>query len=219
MKKGENSTATIVPATLGAGPESAEEPTLSLVTPAPHQEEVDGKLEAAREQLVALRRQQEELERAKSELEELRRKQDEYARGKAEMIDHLTRSLITLEREQIQSQRVAELCDKTGAAFRDYLEQLQSINDEEWSSANVRAELSAALGVIENSRLEYNRARTKLDCLNPAAGQPLEPVAAPKAAEIDWNEMLRWLRLGAAASAPLIAAGTIWLIILLVAGR
>ena len=85
------------------------------------------KLDAAREQLTTLRRQQEELERQKSDLEELRRKQEEYARGKTEMIENLTRSLATLEREQIQAQRVAELCDTTTDAFRDYLEQLQSM--------------------------------------------------------------------------------------------
>jgi len=179
-----------------------------------HKEEVDTKLDAAREQLLTLRRQQEELEQQKADLEELRRKQDEYARGKSEMIENITRSLVTLEREQIQSQRVAEVCENTTTALKDYLDQLQSINDEEWSSTSIRTELSRALGVIENSRLEYNRARTKLDCLNPSAGQPALP--AEKSVEgLDWNETLRYIRLGAAASAPLILAGTIWVILLL----
>ena len=100
----------------------------------------------------------------------------------------------------------------TGAAFKDYLEQLQSINDEEWSSSNIRTELSRALGIIENSRLEFNRGRTKLDCLDPKADQPDVPVEAKSG--IDWPELLRYARLGAAASAPLIIAGTIWLIVL-----
>lgn len=213
MKKGDSSTATVLP-------ESADGTTLSLVAPPPHQEEVDTKLDAAREQLLTLRRQQEELERQKGELEELRRKQEEYSRGKAEMIDNITRGLVTLDREQLQTQRVAELCDKTGAAFRDYLEQLQAINDEEWNSSTVRAELSAALAVIENSRLEYNRARTKLDCLNPGAGQPAVTSApGPTAGGDNWDDTMRWLRIGAAASAPLIMAGTIWLLILVITHR
>src|SRR5206468_6005963 len=107
-----------------------------------HKEQVDTKLDAAREQLLALRRQQEELEQQKADLEELRRKQDEYARGKAEMIENITRALVTLEREQIQSQRTAEVCENTTTAFRDYLDQLQAINDAEWSSTSVRTELS-----------------------------------------------------------------------------
>ena len=209
MKQGDSSAATIAP-------ESDTGPELSIVGSEPHKEETDWKLQEAREQLLALRRKQEELERQKSDLEELRRKQDEYSRGKTEMTDKLARGLATLEREQIQAQRLAELCGKTSDAFRDYLDQLQNLNDEQWSSANLRAELSSALGTIDNSRLEYNRARTKLDCLNPGAGQPAETSATPTESKaFDWEEMLRYLRIGAAATAPLILAGTIWLIILL----
>ena len=169
MKQGGSNSVSILP-------ESANGIGLSVVDTPPHKEEVDWKLEQAREQLLTLRRQQDELERQKTDLEELRRKQEEYARGKTEMIDSLTRGLVTIDQEQIKSQRLAELCANTHDAFRDYLEQLKAFNDEEWSSANVRAELSKALGIIENSRLEYNRARTKLDCLNPGTGQPQAPV-------------------------------------------
>jgi DNA repair exonuclease SbcCD ATPase subunit len=210
MKQGGSNTATAL--------SDSDGPTLSVVELPPHREEVDSKLEQARERLLTLRRQQEELERQKNELEELRRRQEEYSRGRTEMVDHLTRSLVTLERQEIESQRLAELCGKTSAAFRDYLEQIQQIRDEDWDSSNVRDELSQALGVLENARLEYNRARTKLDCLNPAAGQPatlVEEVAEKKS--LGWDEIVRYASIGAAASAPLIVAGTMWLIVLLVA--
>jgi hypothetical protein len=61
--------------------------------------------------------------------------------------------------------------------------------------------------------LEYNRAYSKLDCLNPAK------VRAELAGEEagDTSEWLRYVKLGAAASLPLIIAGTIWLLIFLVA--
>lgn len=215
MKERGNSTATILP-------ESGEPATLALLdeptTEATAQEEVESRLDTAREQLLALQRQREQLEREKGELEELRRRQDEYTRGRAEMIDSLTRGLATLEREQIEAQRLAELSGKTHTAFLDYLDQLQAINDETWTSETVRAELSRALGIIENSRLEYNRARTKLDCLNPGAGQPA-PITEPaaKSDTINWNELLRYVCIGGAASAPLILAGTVWLIVALVA--
>lgn len=208
MKQGGSDTITILP-------EAGNGIGLSVVDTPPHKEEVDWKLEQAREQLLTLRRQQDELERQKADLEEMRRKQEEYARGKTEMIDSLTRGLVTLEQEQIKSERLAELCGNTHEAFRDYLEQLKALNDEEWSSATVRSELSKALGLIENSRLEYNRARTKLDCLNPGAGQPQPPLDATPSQSSEWTEIARWMRLGAAASAPLILAGTIWVILLL----
>lgn len=176
-----------------------------------HKEEVDTKLDAARDQLTALRRQQEELEQQKADLEELRRKQDEYTRGKAEMIENIARALVALEHEQLRSERSAEQCEQTTVALKDYLDQLHAIHDDNWSSVTIRTELSRALGVIENSRLEFNRARTKLDCLNPSAGQAAL-TAAPAAPE---NELIRYAKLGAAASAPLIVAGTIWIILLL----
>ena len=211
MKQGGGSTATIVS-------ESNAAPAFSVVELPPHREEVDSKLEQAREHLLTLRRQQEELERQKIDLEELRRKQEEYSRSRAEMVDHLTRSLITLERQQIESQRLAELCGKTIDAFRTYLEHIQMINDEDWNSRNVGEELSKALGLIENARLEYNRARTKLDCLNPAAEPPaaLLPEATARK-PLGWDEIVRYACIGAAVSAPLIVAGTIWLIALLAA--
>ena len=98
-------------------PESQTGPTFPGTESPPHREEVDSKLEQAREHLLTLRRQQEDLEHQKNDLEELRRKQDEYSRGRAEMIDNLTRALVSLERQQIESQRLAELCGKTTDDF------------------------------------------------------------------------------------------------------
>jgi len=207
MKQGGSLTATALP-------ESGNGIGLSVVDTPAHKEELEWKLEQAREQLLTLRRQQDDLERQKSDIEELRRKQEEYSRGKAEMIDHLSRAVVTLDREQVQAQRLAESCSVTRDTFAGYLEQLQAISDQDWSSANLRAELSTALSVIENARLEYNRARTKLDCLDPSANNRAEAVATAPAGT-DWREMARYARLGAAATAPLIAAGTIWLILLL----
>jgi len=152
-------------------------------------------------------------------LEELRRKQDEYYRGKKELIENFTRGLIILEREQIQSQRLAELCSKTSEAFRDYLEQLQDFQDEDWSSTTVAHELNKALTVIEHARLEYNRARTKLDCMNPTAPNETEPEAAGPVAKrgaksLGWDEIFRYACIGAAASAaPVII--TVWLVIII----
>jgi chromosome segregation ATPase len=211
MKQGGSSTATVLPA-----PQDA--PVLSILeAPSPRREEVELKLERAEEQLLALRRQQEELERQKSDLEDLRRKQDEYVRGKAEMAGNLARGLLVLEREQLEAQRLVELCEKTRSSFRYSLEQVQSIRDEEWTSGNLRAELGRALGIIENARAEFNRARAKLDCIEAGCNGKAGELAAEPVEMFDWDEMVRYARIGAAASAPLIVAGTVWLIILLVA--
>ena len=91
MKQGGSSTATVLP-------ESDNGLRLCVVDTPPHQEEVDWKLQQAREHLLTLRRQQDELEPQKAELEELRRKQEEYSRGRAEMVESLTRGMAILER-------------------------------------------------------------------------------------------------------------------------
>lgn len=165
--------------------------------------ELDQQLGRATEDLFELRRRQEELERQKSELEEIRRRQDEYLRGRAEMLDCLTRGLVTLEREHITAQRLAERCQQTAAAFRQYKEQLEAIRDEDWTSSTVRAELSRALAIIEDARAEYNRARTKLDCLNPAACVPSTP-AEESSPLVQPRELARYAILGAVASAPVV---------------
>jgi len=211
MKRGEGSAATVMS-------ESKNAATLSVIELPPHREEVDSKLEQARDHLLALRRQQEELERQKGELEELRRRQEEYSRGRAEIADKLTRGLIALDRQLTESQRLAELCESTIGAFREYSEQIEQIHDEDWKSDNVREELSRALATIESARLEYNRARAKLDCLNPAAGQSVADLPTDRKKQMPgWDEIVRYACLGAAASAPLIVVGTIWLIILMTA--
>ncbi len=207
MKEGSSTIALSVPASNnGLEFPVVEQPTAAV--------ELETKLDQARGDLLELRRRQEELERQKGELEELRRKQEEYSRGRAEMLDNLTRGLVTLEREQIESQRLAELCGKTMTAFRDYKDRIEAINDQEWNSVTLRPELSRALAVIQDSRLEYNRARTKLDCLNPGANQPAAVVESAPKPLIDQRELIRYALIGAAASAPLIIAGTIWLIVL-----
>ena len=190
----------------------------SMDAPIP-KEELDSKLQEAREQLNQLRRQQEELERQLGELEELRRKQEEYSRGKTEMIESLTRGLATLEHEQVRAQRATELCRETYAAFRDYLDQLHALNDASWTNANLRSELAKALGVIDNSRMEYNRAKSRLECFSPAATEDVSTGGSEKKQQLQEGELFRYVCIGAAASAPLILAGTIWVILMLVFKR
>ena len=211
MNEGVTNTATALP-------ESRTDATLprhTAVSELTSKEEVDWKLNEAREELLTLRRQQEELERQKSELEELRRKQEEYGRGRTELIEDLTRSLVAVERQQLEAQRLAELCVRTRESFRDCLEQVQNLNDAEWTGANLRAELSRALGIIERARGELQRARVKLDCLNPATDEQ----AGSKSKLLSREEVLRHVLIGAAVSTPLIVAGTIWLIIFLATRR
>ena len=55
---------------------------------------------------------------------------------------------------------------KTLAELRDALAKIQGINEESWSKENLNVELTRALTVIENSRLEWNAARLKFPVLS-----------------------------------------------------
>ncbi|MBM3860312.1 MAG: hypothetical protein FJ395_11755 [Verrucomicrobia bacterium] len=206
MKEADNSFATVVSA-------SDQTPAYAAVENPKQKEELERELQQKREQLLLLRRQQEELEKQKTDLEDLRRKHEEYARGRQEMIEQLTRGLVLLEREQLEAQRRGELCASTRQSFCEALDQLQRIRDEEWTSTTVRTELSRALGIIENTRAELQRASARLECLNPKLLSP-EGKKDDGAAEFG-----RHMRLGFAASLPLIVAGTIWLIVFLLMKR
>ncbi len=203
MKEADSSVATALPTTDSVT-------GFSVVGNPTQKEELERDLQQKREQLLLLRRQQEELERQKGDLEDLRRKHEEYARGRTEMIEQLTRGLVLLEREQIEAQRRVELCAATRQAFRDGLERLQSIHDDQWTSANVRTELSQALGIVENSRTELQHACARLDCLSP------KQLSAEEKEGEGASEFVRYVRLGFAASLPLIVAGTIWLVVFLI---
>jgi len=195
---------------LAPGVSAVDHPSgVAGVERSPQKEELERELQQKREQLLLLRRQQEELERQKNDLEELRRKHEDYARGRQEMIEQLTRALVLLEREQIEAQRRVELCISTQQSFRDALEQLQRIRDEEWTSENVRTELSRALGLIENARAEFQRACARLEGLSS------KPVVPEKKKEEGLTEFARYFWLGLAASLPLIITGTIWLMVFL----
>ncbi|MCS7048516.1 MAG: hypothetical protein NZ483_04385 [Verrucomicrobiae bacterium] len=199
----------------GSGTSAATVEMELPVTPRPAvAAELDQQLDRATEDLFELRRRQEELERQRSELEEIRRWQDEYLRGRAEILDCLTRGLVTLEREQIAAQRLAEMCQQTAATFREYKERLEAIRDQEWTSGTVRRELSQALAIIQDARGEYNRARTKLDCLNPATeASAVATESAESKPVVEPREVMRYAILGAVASASVVLMMAVALVV------
>jgi hypothetical protein len=156
-------------------------PGASLTDPlrAPTREEVDRKVVEAQQKLAELKRAQENLERERATLEELRRRQLEFQTGRQEMVRHLTRGLGLLEEAEFNARRDAEQMVKTVADFRDALGKIQAIHDEIWTKENFQIELTRALTVIENARMEWNSARLKLPVLAGETAQKTEAETAP----------------------------------------
>jgi hypothetical protein len=138
---------------------------------APTREEVDRKVVEAQQKLAELKRAQEDLERERATLEELRRRQLEFQNGRQEMVQNLTRGLGLLEEAEFNCRRDSEQMLKTIADFRDALEKIQIVREETWSKESFQMELTRALTVIENARMEWNSARLKLPALAGEAAQ------------------------------------------------
>jgi hypothetical protein len=147
---------------------------------APSREEVDARVAEKQQKLAELKRAQEELERERATLEETQRRQAEFQTGREEMRQHLTRGLGLLEEAEHSARRDAEQMAKTMADFRDALAKIQAIREEAWTQENFSVELTRALTVVENARMEWNTARLKLPLLSGAA--PADAEAAPAGA-------------------------------------
>jgi hypothetical protein len=146
---------------------------------APTREEVDSKVTEAHQKLAELKRAQEELERERAALEEVRRRQTEFQTGRGEMIQNLTRGLGLLEETEFAARRDAEQLAKAVADLRDALAKVQAIHEEGWTKDNFSIELTRALTILENARMEWNGARLKFPVLS---GATAESEAAPTAA-------------------------------------
>jgi hypothetical protein len=143
---------------------------------APTREEVDSRVSEAHQKLAELKRAQEELERERAALEEVRRRQSEFQTGRGEMIQNLTRGLGLLEEAEFAARRDAEQMAKAISNLRDSLAKVQAIHEEGWTKDNFSVELTRALTILENARLEWNGARLKFAAL---AGETAAGTAAP----------------------------------------
>lgn len=198
---------------------SPAERAFSAVGRGPTRAELDSKVGDTQQRLAELKRAQEELERERAGLEEARRRQSELHTGREEMLHHLTRGQQLLTEAEFAARRDSEQMAKTLAALNESLLKLQGIQENDWSKENWNIELTRALTIIENARMEWNSARLKWPLLDststPAkAGPPSAPAgqAAPQLlAALDFFQLCK---LGLALTWPLLVLGSIVIVIL-----
>ena len=175
---------------------------------APTRDEVDRKVVEAQQKLAELKHAQDDLERERAALEELRRRQTEFQTGRQEMIHHLTRGLGLLEEAEFNARRDAEQMVKTVADFRDALDKIQAIHDESWTKDNFSIELTRALTILENARMEWNAARLKFPLLSGVPPVPPESAAPNGAPGLAATASLGQLcKIGLALTWPLVLLG------------
>ena len=172
---------------------------------APSREEIGSKVAEAQQQLAEILREKEELERKRAALEETRRRQTEVQTGRHEMVHNLTRGLGLLEEAEFNARRDVEQMAKTLRDLRDALSKVETIQEESWTAANLELELTRALTILENARMEWNAARLKLPVLSGEAQPPggvqeaTEADSSPLAAQSFWG----LCRLGLAITWPI----------------
>ena len=178
-----------------------------------HKQELDLKVSGANEELEKLRKRQEDLDRQRKDLEDLRKKQDDYTHGKREMMDRLTQSLVTIEKEEIAASRLAELLSATRKRFKGMLGEIQAVDEEGWPEEGFRDELNKASTLVEDVRLEYNKSVAKIDAINTAAPAPgsapnVHPAVIFEDGRRHDDEPEKnfgyWLKVGLAITLPLI---------------
>jgi len=196
---------------VGSGDEVPVRPVsdFNLTRMAKHKQDVDENVVRAVEELERLRKRQEDLEREKRELEDNRNKQQEYEHGKREMLDRLNQSLVTLEKDELQAERLAELLSATRRQFKEMLGEIEAINEDVWPEENFGDELNRALAVVEDSRMEYNKALSKIEAAGgsePRTGSVGQPVTLEESRHLREEEkpFTYWLKVGLAVTLPLI---------------
>src|SRR6266850_871124 len=133
---------------------------------APMREEENARAVAIQQELAELKRRQEEKEREKAAVEERLRRRTELQTGRQEMLQNLTRGVGLLEEAEFSARRDAEQMAKSLVEMRDALSKVETIEEEAWSKENFNVELTRALTIIENARMEWNTARLKFPVLS-----------------------------------------------------
>src|ERR1043166_2142388 len=190
---------------------------------APSREEVDSKVGETQHKLAELKRIQQELERERAALEETRRRQLEFTAGRQEMVQNLTRGVGLLEEAEFAARRDAEQMAKTLLELRGAQDKVQSIHEESWTKDNLNVELTRALTIIENARMEWNGARLKFPLLSgqgAAAETPVEGTnERPAATALTEHSFFQLCKMGLALTWPLALAGIAIFVILLLRYR
>lgn len=196
---------------------------LNLTRMARHREEVNTQMASAKLQIERLKQKQGEMEREKQMLEDLLEKQSQYEQGKQEMIDRLTESIVSLQKLGEHAARQVEIYWATRERFSAALDELQKINDSEWTDDLFREELNKAVAQIDSIRNEFVKAQATVE----AVGGPVklfdeEHVRQPAGDEFDTESHKNfgyWFKIGLAASLPLMMTLAVVIVLMIIKTR
>ncbi len=188
---------------------------LTLTHLARHKQEVTDQMVDKSQELDRLRARQEELEQERRMLDEMRKKQEAFDTGRREIQDRLTASLVRMEKERVQTERLSQLLEETRRVFREHLEEVEALNETEWDDEHLLDELNQSLSLLENVRSDYNKAMAKIEAIRPqaspaaSAARPLTFDDAAEGAGSAAHGFGYWFRAGVAFTLPLMVLLTV----------
>lgn len=169
-------------------------------------EHIDSQVQRAQEQIIALKRQQEHIERQKRELEELSRKQDQLQSGRSEMVEKFTRAMVIIEREEIETQGRAEMLHSVRESFKQHLHYFENLDLKGVEGSELTRELTRALSALDDARAEYIRTIPRIGS-SDSDPQDASSDYGYAASQTSDRDMIHWLKMGAAFTAPLAIVG------------
>jgi len=129
-------------------------------------EELDGRVVVASKEIDLLKRRQNELESRKKHMEEIARKQSEYEKNKRAIIVQIDKSIILLEKEEIQATRLVDLLMDTRMRFKETITEIKAIKEEKWSDVDFEEDLNKATVRVENAFIMHKKGLAKVDIIS-----------------------------------------------------
>ncbi len=190
---------------------------LNLTRMARQKEQVEETMASAAQELERLRQRQENLEKEKNMLEDLRRRQSEYERGKQDMLERLNKSIISLEKDELKTEKLLEIIASTRQRCRGWLSDIDGMDEEQWPEEEFRDELGKALAKIEDMRMEYNKAVAKIEAHvsdeRVTASLEYSELSDGTVARPSEKSFLHWLKVGFAVSLPImVTLAILWVL-------
>lgn len=192
---------------------------LNLTRMARHREEVNTQMATAKVDIERMRRKQGELEREKQTMEEMLEKQDQYERGKQELSDKLSESVVSLQKLEEHAARQVEIYSAARTRFAEVLNEIQSINDADWSDEGFRDELNKAVVTIDTARKEFVKVQAAVEAVGGPvtlfdANRP-RPLPGMDEDEASTRTFGEWVKIGLAVSLPVIVVLALVIVVLL----
>ncbi len=198
---------------------------LNLPLMARHKQVIDQQAAQNAQEIERLRQMQEDLEKEKRDLEDARRKQADFIKGRQEILDHLSQSLVMMERNELKAAQAAELLQNTRTRFRTMLEEITSIREDEWTDETVRERIRDAIVRVDDVRMEYNKSMARVEAVIGGDDRGGEPRHSPvifddhRPAPDPERSLGKWFVIGLVVSLPVILTLLVLTVLFLLHGN